>query len=101
MSEAVNGRRVRRSKSDWLALLEAQAQSGLSQLQFCQQHHISTGAFYNARCRYARELPVQSPSSSPATDDFLALTLPGQSDAAGWDIELSLGGEVVLRIRRP
>jgi len=100
MSEQVNGQRIRRSKADWLALFEQQDQSGLSQLQFCKQHHIAVGAFYNARCRFARQSPVESPVRSPQ-DEFLSLTLPCPSGPVGWDIELSLGGEVVLRIRRP
>ena len=98
MSTRVTGHRVRRSPADWLALFDDQARSGLSQLRFCEQHDISTSAFYNAKSRIEHKAGA---ARSPTPDDFLALTLPSQRDASGWDIELCLGSEVVLRIRRP
>lgn len=98
MSTRVMGHRVRRSQGDWLALFDAQARSGLSQLRFCEQHGVSTSAFYNAKSRIEHKAGA---ARSPTPDDFLALSLPSHADADGWDIELCLGGEVVLRIRRP
>ncbi|MCB1740053.1 MAG: IS66 family insertion sequence element accessory protein TnpB [Gammaproteobacteria bacterium] len=89
--------RVRRSKAEWLSLFQAQASSGLSQLQFCRQQGISTAAFYNARSRYAQPSDA---GRSVQSDDFVALTLPTASEDRGWDIELLLGGDVVLRLRR-
>ena len=99
MSEGINGRRVRRSKSEWLALFQEQRRSGLSQLEFCRAHHISTAAFYNARSRLQRAESAMA-TESAALKEFLPLMLSEPTDTGGWDIELSLGGDVVLRIRR-
>lgn len=97
MSEQSTRTRVRRGKAEWLSLFEAQASSGLSQLRFCQQQGVSLSAFYNAKSRYAAEL---GGGKSSAHEDFFALTLPPLEATGGWDIELSLGGDIVLRMRR-
>lgn len=100
MSEHVNGRRVRRSKSDWLTLIEAQRESGLSQQRFCEQRQISVGAFYHAKSRYEARTDERSAAAHEAFVP-LGITSASAPSSSGWEIELSLGGEVVLRLRRP
>jgi hypothetical protein len=97
MSEGVVPVRARRSKSDWLALFDAQAQSGLSQRRFCAAQGVSFKAFANARSRYREES-----SAGVRSNDFVPLVLspPGAERRDALEVELSLGGEVVLRIVR-
>ncbi len=97
MASGLNDERVRRSRSDWLALFEAQRRSGLSQQRFCRQQGISTSAFYNARSRYEWNAPE---GEAVSVEDFVSLSVPQARGTPGWDIELSLGGDVVLRLRR-
>jgi hypothetical protein len=40
---------TRRTLDDWAQLIEQQAQSDLSILAFCKQHHIPTSNFYKYR----------------------------------------------------
>ena len=97
MSEENIPVRRRRSKSDWLALFEAHAQSGLSQRRFCEAQGVSLKAFANARSRYREESGV-----GVRSNDFVPLVLssPSAARAETVEVELSLGGEVVLRVVR-
>ena len=70
MSEENIPVRTRRSKSDWLALFEAQAQSGLSQRRFCEAQGVSLKAFANARSRYR-----EASSTEARSNDFVPLVL--------------------------
>ncbi|NRA82996.1 MAG: hypothetical protein HRU22_04220 [Gammaproteobacteria bacterium] len=40
-----------RSKNEWLAVIKEQQLSGLSIIEFCQQHSLSTTTFYSARAK--------------------------------------------------
>ncbi len=71
MSEESTPVRARRSKSDGLALFEAQAKSGLSQRRFCEAQGVLFKAFANARSRYREAL-----SAEVTENDFVPLMLP-------------------------
>jgi putative transposase len=87
-------RHVRRSRSDWQQLIDEQARSGVSQTAFCAARTVSTTSFQHWKRRLAA---AASPSPSPTWLDLGPLR---ESVAAGWDIELELGGGVCLRLRR-
>lgn len=88
-------RQARRSREQWAALFAEQADSGLSQTAFCASRGIVVSTFTNAK----RRLDV---SGGHADHDFVALSMDGSTTrdvTPAWNIELSLGAEVVLRIR--
>ena len=41
--------RIMRSKKQWQAIIEAQQASGLTIIDYCQQHQLSTTSFYAVR----------------------------------------------------
>jgi hypothetical protein len=41
--------RIMRSKKQWQAIIEEQQASGLSIIDYCQQHQLSTTSFYAVR----------------------------------------------------
>jgi len=93
-------RRTRRlrSREDWQVLLVEQARSGLSQKAFCELHGVTPSAFYNAKSRLRLDamVPVETPT-------FVGVTVEHDGvakQASAWDVELSLGEGVMLRIRR-
>ena len=95
--------RVRRSRGQWQALIERAELSALSIEAFCRAEGISTASFYSWRKRLASE---QAPAAAPAAGDsagpFIDLGALGCGTpcaARGWDIELQLGTDVVLRLR--
>jgi putative transposase len=45
---------TRRTLDDWAKLIEQQAQSDLSILAFCKQHHVPTSNFYKYRHKVKR-----------------------------------------------
>jgi transposase-like protein len=98
-------RRRRRSRAQRQRLLGRAEQSELSVTDFCRAEDIRPASFYQWRKRLA---PATSASSepNPAGDAtaFVDLgTLASTAEAAkpsGWNIELQLGGEVVLRFHR-
>ena len=91
--------RMRRTQQEWSALLAEQADSGMSQREFCEMRGIAVSSFANAR---RRTRPITAEPSTPPLDEFVAVNL---EDAAStptvrsWDVELALGSGVVLRLR--
>lgn len=85
----------RSPRRDWRALVDLQANSGLSVRAFCESHGLSTTYFYARR----RELrPSAAPIQSFESSEFVALPISASPTAL--DVELSLGDGVVLRVRR-
>lgn len=93
-------RQAKRSREQWLAVIAEQAASGQTARAFCESHGLSVSTFCNAR-RRATSAGVDAGRS--IAEKFVAVTLDDvhcEETAAGrWDIELELGGAVVLRIR--
>lgn len=98
-----------RTPEQWQALINQHRNSGLSIEQFCQQHKLARSCFYTCRKRLAEQAtPTQEsyqsiPTKPSATQEtnFLDLSaLVGTSPTAkqGWDIVLSLGNGVELRL---
>lgn len=75
--------RKRRSKNEWLAIIEEQQQSGLSIVRFCQQYSLSTTTFYSARARILGKAPCQS--------TFLKATVTKETERA----EITAAPEVI------
>ena len=91
--------RRHRTAREWEAVFAAQASSGLSLKTYCQRHGITLSAFYNARSRVKAKSLVPSPDA-PAEFNGISLEAMLAPAPPQWDIELSLGEGVVLRIRR-
>lgn len=43
---------MKRTKEDWLFLIEDQQQSGMTMAEYCRINSISISGFYNARSRF-------------------------------------------------
>ena len=106
--EQLMGRRRSRSLAQWQALFAEQADSGLSQYGFCQSRGVSTSAFYNAKARLkntdaVRRKNIRAHAMAPVSE-FIAVsvepTVSSQEREPAWEVELTLGAGVVLRIRR-
>ena len=92
-------RQTRRSAEQWAVLLTEQAESGLSQGDFCAARGLTLSSFANAKRRLANAAGVDGTAEG---NDFVALTIDPEHPPPSpvrWDIELSLGAQVVLRIR--
>ena len=92
---ARRGRQARRSESQWLALFAEQAQSGLSQRAFCEGRGVGYSTYDKAKRRYHRERPSDTRSMD---SDFVSLTHE-RATTEHWEVELSVGSSVVIRIR--
>lgn len=84
--------RAYRSAEQWRTILEGQASSGLSIGDYCHQQGISVSGFYGWKKKLA---PIEA-----STDDWIALAGSTERNTTSWDMELSLPGGVVLRIRQ-
>lgn len=91
---------VRRSADQWQALVERFEQSGRSAMQFCQEHQLGYASFCQWRRRLANEGDAQV--AGPRTETgFLDLSALGMtSKNSGWQIVLSLGDGLELRLSR-
>jgi len=85
----------------WQAVIERAEQSPLSIAAFCRTESINPASFYRWRQRL-RAAIVPTPATATAQPTFLDLgTLDqGPADANCWELELDLGGGILLRLRR-
>ena len=96
MSDTVRRRRhARRSESQWVALFAEQSRSGVSQRAFCDSRGIGYSTYDKAKRRYQCDL-----GSGPQSleRDFVSLTRESTTPER-WEVELSVGSGVVIRIR--
>jgi len=88
---------TRRTPDQWQSLILQWQDSNLSAIQFCQQQNVGYASF----CNWRKRLSTQ-PSPTDNTEEpvqFLDLQpLTSSSDSGGWDIVLSLGNGVELRL---
>ncbi len=94
-------RYVRRSESDWRALIEEWTQSGQSQEAFCRTRGLALSSLGHWR-RKLKDESTALPGSPPReAAGFIELTAPRASEreSPAWDVELSLGEGTVLRLR--
>jgi putative transposase len=91
----------RRSAAQWRTIFSQQQNSGLSVTAFCGQHKLTTSNFYTWRKKLnGILLPVASGSSDWHAIEPMASSVG--SDASintVWDLELTLPGGAVLRLR--
>jgi len=88
----------RRSVEQWQDIMSAYDSSGLTQELFCVQESIALSTFYTWRQRLSAVKPAKVKSKKPLFVE-LASSLP-ENKSSGWDIELSLGDSIVLRLRQ-
>lgn len=91
--------RKHRTPEQWQVLVEQQRGSGLSAPQFCQQQSIGYASF----CHWRKRLSDPSTGGTARSEDASFLDLSSlmstsQSSSAGWNIVLSLGNGVELRL---
>ena len=89
----------RQSESFWQNHMTQWQESGLSQHAYCQEHNLVLNTFGN----WKRKLNP-APAQKPSPDSFVELSIPAlemeNSMSNAWDIELSLGSDIILRLRR-
>ena len=88
----------RRTREQWQALIDEQAESELSVSEFCAQYDLTVSNFYLWRKKLSND-------SQPFArqDNWLAFDMPASGDQSidsAWEIELVLPGGVVLRMNR-
>ena len=93
-------KRINRSRRQWQSLLDEFHRSGLTKVAFCKQHGIAVSSLN----RWQKVLDDQSDDG-----DFIDVTeslsrtspvpSPGRHGDNGWEVELALGNNIVLRVR--
>ena len=91
--------RKHRTPEQWQALVDQQRVSGLSAPQFCKQENIGYASFCNWRKRLSDPSTDDSAGSGEASVlDLSSLMGTSPSSGPGWNIVLSLGNGVELRL---
>lgn len=89
----------RRTPEQWQGLVDQQRDSGLSAMQFCKQQGIGYASFCNWRKRLCDVSTGESAGSDEAGFvDLSSLMGASSSSGSGWNIVLSLGNGVELRL---
>jgi hypothetical protein len=91
----------RRTARQWQELLERQTASGQSIEAFCRSESITTASFYRWRKQLSQTQGAEQldRGETSAPPPFLDLGALGECAGEGWELELLLGGGVVLRLR--
>ncbi|KKM65328.1 hypothetical protein LCGC14_1492360 [marine sediment metagenome] len=88
-----------RTLEQWQALVDQQRDSGLSATQFCKQQNIGYASFCNWRKRlFDQPVSDSADSGEPGFLDLSSLMGGSSSSGPGWNIVLSLGNGVELRL---
>ncbi len=91
--------RKHRTPEQWQVLVDQQHVSGLSAPQFCKQESIGYASFCHWRKRLSGPSPEDSTGSGDASFlDLSSLMGTSQTSGPGWNIVLSLGNGVELRL---
>lgn len=91
--------RKHRTPEQWQALVDRQRDSGLSAPQFCQQENIGYASFCHWRKRLSEASTDDSADAGDANFLDLSSLIGGSSSSGpGWNIVLSLGNGVELRL---
>ena len=91
--------RTHRTPEQWQVLVDQHRESGLSAMEFCKQQQLGYASFCNWRKRLS--LGSIDETRAPGEADFLDLSsLMGYcaSSGSGWNVVLSLGNGVELRL---
>lgn len=95
-------RRVSRTPDQWQSLFDRFEQSGQSRDQFCHEQGLSLSSFSRWRTKLRKQTLIEPASSaSPVFTELTSAIQPEGSAVSGWDIELQLGADVLIRLRRP
>ena len=84
-------RRSRGSRDEWQQLINEQAGGDMTQTAFCQARSLSLASFQNWKRRLAAEA---------SAEPWVELGTLSEAGGSGWDIELTLGDGICLRLRR-
>jgi transposase-like protein len=90
-----------RTRSEWEALIARYERSGLSRKRFCAEASVPVSSldYWRSKLRQeARQAPSTLATTAKTKPGFIEL--PSIAAGPGWDMELELGGGVVLRLRR-
>lgn len=80
-----------RTRSDWEALIGKLERSGISRKRFCGEASIPMSSFGYWQRKLQRQRTAEASGF---------IELPAIASRSDWDVELELGGGVVLRLRR-
>ena len=90
----------RRNATQWQALINEWQQSGLTIAEFCKAEGLHQSGFYAWKKKLLSNGEVET---EKASEELPWLQLPqtySRQAETGWDMELSLPGGVVLRMRQ-
>lgn len=89
--------RPRRSAEQWQALIEEWQDSGISAAQFCTERAIGYASF----CQWRKRLSAPDKNieqERKAHPGFIDLSTLSSGSPSGWEIVLSLGNGVELKL---
>ena len=93
-------RKPRRTKAQWIKLLEDKQQSNLTIDEYCKQHQVTVSSFYAWRAKLNKQSANDNADlTAKPNDDWLPLTLSPPTTTTTWDIALDLPGGITLRMK--
>ena len=93
---------VRRTQAQWHVIVDQWHTSELSATQFCQEQSIGYASFCNWRKRFSEAQASLKDSAAPSQEfvapSFIDLSTLSAGQGSHWNIVLSLGNGVELRL---
>ena len=90
-------KRPYRNEDHWRELIDAFESSNLSVADYCEQNHLKYTTFYKWRKRLQQ---TQDTRQSLPFVEITDIATTASAKQSSWDIELELGSNTFLRIRR-
>jgi len=88
----------RKTREEWMRLVADAEQSSVPTVTYCEQQGLSYQSFMKWRSTFRSEESQSKKQFLEITPNNIKSSLAPNSQ--GWDIELALGDDVVLRIRQ-
>jgi uncharacterized protein involved in tolerance to divalent cations len=85
----------------WQAHITACEQSHLTQQQYCREHQLTISTYYNWKKKLQSDSDIKSPIKTEPLIELSANVLTDDNfmPPNSWDMELSLGQGITLRLR--
>lgn len=90
-----NVRRPRQTRAQWKRIIDQYNDQQQEASAFCKTHDLGYSTFYKWKRAFSRD---HEPLPS-VTPDFVELTPPSPVTTERWDVELTLGNGIQLRLR--
>jgi len=100
MDQQIPHKRTYRKHEEWRQLINKFEAGDLSTTEFCAKHGIASSGLYNWRKKFQQEHAAAQESAFIELPQIAMDEPLPHNSSDRWDVELELGNDVILRLRK-